>query len=295
MFTQGPTIAILLLGALGIVGAFTFFPSCEGLESPASILLGVHPWRVNCLAFSPDGKLLAVGGGFPDQGGEVQLWDVPTGTARVTLRGHHGPVYALAFTPNGRTLATFSFDRMVKLWDVASGRERASLTLAPETSSLPIAFSPVSQALASVAYEPGVVRLWHLAPDPEHRLDAGSGPFVFGAHGGGLTLWSVAAGPRDGQEIKLLALKGDTEDWPTAKIWDKRTEQQPLILKNHGNRVAALAFSPDGQTLASASYDESVKLWEVATGREQATLQGHTHQVNAVACSQREVLGLGQS
>jgi WD40 repeat protein len=172
---------------------------------------------------------------------------------------------------------------MMKLWDVPSGRERASLALAPDTCPLPIAFSPAGQAFASAGYELGAVRLWHLAPNPEHRLGAGSGPFVFGAHGGELTLWNVVAGPGEGQEIKLRALKGDIENWPTAKSLDIRTEQQPLILKNHGKRVTALAFSPDGRTLASASYDESIKLWEVATGQERITLQGHTHQVNAVA------------
>jgi hypothetical protein len=180
-------------------------------------------------------------------------------------------------------LATLSFDLMVKLWDVPSGRVRASLILAPETSPLPIAFSPSGQAFAFAGYELGAVRLLHLTPDPEYRLGAGSGPFVFGAHGGGLTLWSVVAGPGEGQEIKLRAFKGDIEDWPTAKSWDIQTEQQALILKNQGNRVAALAFSPDGRKLASASYDESVKLWEVATGQERVTLQGHTHQVDAVA------------
>jgi WD40 repeat protein len=272
---QTPTILVLALGTLGIASLLTFLPSCDQSEGPTGILLGVHPWWVHCVAFSPDGKMLAAGGGFLNPEGEVQLRDVPTGTVRATLRGHQAPVYALAFTPDGRALATLSCDGMVKLWDVASWRERASIKLAAESCTLPVAFSPAGQTFAFAGYEPGVVKLWHLPGELEHRLDTGFGPFIFGADGRGLSLWNVAAERPDFQKIQRLAITGEMED--------VRTEQQPLTLKQHSNRVAALAFSPDGQTLASGSYDQTVRLWEVATGREQASFQGHSDQVNAVA------------
>jgi WD40 repeat protein len=276
----------LFLAALRIVGVIRLLFSDDRPEPRARILLGERPWPVHCLAFAPDGKVLAVGGGFPDPEAEVNLWDVATGTVQTTLRGHEKSVYSLTFAPDGQTLATAGFDRVVKLWDVASGRERASLIVSPESGSLFMAFSPASQALALAGDEPGVLRLWRLSVDPERPLVAGSGPFVFRADGRGLTFWRTAPGPASAgrrPEMTCLAPNGALSKWPAVEIRNVAIGEQRFTLGDRENCVAALAFSPDGQTLAAPCYDSTIKLWEVSTRRERTTLRGHADQVNAVA------------
>jgi WD40 repeat protein len=109
-----------------------------------------HTDSVLSVAFSPDGKTLASGGGAIHAGeynpGELKLWDVATGKERATLKGHT-IVVSVAFSPDGKTLASGSQDETVKLWDVATGKERA--TLKGHTSGvMSVAYSPDGETLA---------------------------------------------------------------------------------------------------------------------------------------------------
>ena len=69
------------------------------------------------------------------------------------------------------------------------------------------------------------------------------------------------------------------------RLWDAATRKETAVLKGHADEVLAVAFSPDGKTLATGSKDQTVKLWDVATGKETATLRGHESTVAAVAFS----------
>ncbi len=135
---------------------------------------------MNNLAFSPDGKLLATVSGGPSALNEVKLWDVATGKPRATLSTHklwtgilssatseHSMgVLSVAFSPDGKTLATGSWDYTVKLWDLATGRVRATLHQHPgDVWVMSVAFSPDGNTLATAGEDSqrGVLKLWDVA------------------------------------------------------------------------------------------------------------------------------------
>jgi WD40 repeat protein len=113
------------------------------------------------VAFSPDGKMLAIGTGKERQSGEVLIWDIARGTLSKTLRGHTYPVLSIAFSLDGRSLVSGGQDMTLRLWDAASGREMARLTEHRNTITC-VAFSPNGRTVASGGYD-DTVRLWDVS------------------------------------------------------------------------------------------------------------------------------------
>ncbi|MFN6567293.1 trypsin-like peptidase domain-containing protein [Dendronalium sp. ChiSLP03b] len=193
-----------------------------------------------------------------------------------TLTGHSekaigsnikGHVTSVAFSPDGRTLASGSWDKTIKIWDVATGEEIRTLQSNSYWAES-VAFSPDGKTLASGG---GIfdktIKLWNLITGQEIRtlksnLD---------------TVTSVAFSP-DG---KSLASRGD---YSTIKIWDVATGKEIRTLKGHSGVLCSVAFNPDGKTLASGSGDGTIKLWNVATGEEISTLKSNSY-VQSIAIS----------
>ncbi len=226
----------------------------------------------------------------------------------LTLVGHAGRVWGVAFSPDGQRLASGSGDKTVKIWDSATGKELFALK-GHAGLVYGVAFSPDGQRLASASNDQ-TVRIWDSATGKEllahkghaglvygvafspdgQRLATGSDDqtvkiwdsatgkelFSFKGHAG--TVWSVAFSP-DGQRL------ASGSDDQTVKIWDSATGKELFALKGHAGLVGSVVFSPDGQRLASASNDQTVKIWDSATGTEQFTLKGHTNAVRNVAFS----------
>jgi WD40 repeat protein len=220
-----------------------------------------HPQRnprVVRLVFAPDGKSLAIGrGGWRDPG-LVEVWDLATGTQRAAWRSHAQGINALAFSPDGKLLASASTDMTVALWNMETMQEESKILNVSGLVPLALAFSPDGKTLSVGTgprdfrvRRPGEIQLWEV----ETRMLRGS----LRGHGRAVTSLAYSA---DGRT--LVSGSADT----TVRFWDLPAGREYGMLKGHQAAVGfeglAVALSADGRWLATASMDRTVKLWKLA-------------------------------
>jgi WD40 repeat protein len=179
---------------------------------------------------------------------------------------HGDKVIGIAFSPDGKRLATGGWDNLVRLWDPETGKEVRRLS-GHSAAVLTLAFSPDGNTLASAGND-RIVRLWDVASGQPLRQLTG--------HTSGIA--SIVFSP-DG---KLLASAGYDQ---TIQLWDPTTGKRLHILPGHEQIVYSLAFTPDGGSLVSGSADNTVRTWNVARGYEERRFQEGQGTVGAVAVS----------
>jgi WD40 repeat protein len=216
------------------------------------------------VAFSPNGRFLALGGVEPD----LFVFDLAHGGARRLRNASTHQTEALAFSPDGRTLAaTTNRNGDIILWDLDLDRVRT--TFHGHSPALCLAFSPDGRTLASGERDEQRVSLWDLETVRSRLL-------LRQSHG---PIFSVAFSP-DGS---LLAAASPVER--TVRIWDLRTGRLCRQIAGHIGGTNSVSFSPDGGTLATAGNDGMVRLWSVATGAQRTQLDGQSSWLPKVAFS----------
>ncbi|MBE9017617.1 hypothetical protein IQ272_16005 [Chroococcidiopsidales cyanobacterium LEGE 13417] len=215
---------------------------------------------VMSVAFSPDGKLLAMG----DTNGEIRLYQLADGQPILTCKAHTNWVTSLAFSPDGSMLASSSTDYAVKLWDVATGQCLHNLQ-GHNNEVWSVVFNPDGQTLASGS-DDHTIRIWNISTGECKRIFLGHTNHVL----------SIAFSP-DGQKLA----SGNHDQ--IVRLWDVSTGECKGIFQGHSNPIRSVTFSPNGQTLASGSEDHTVKLWAISTGECLETFQGHSNAVFSVA------------
>lgn len=210
-----------------------------------------YGWEVNSIAFSPDGKSLASG----YRRKNIKLWDVSTGQLKKVFKGHRYPLWvqSIAFSPNGDTLASLSISIQssdlkaeILLWDTATGKYQVTLK--------------------------GHGKI------PDNRIPNRSG-IAFSPNGE-----ILASGSGDGT-IRLWDAKTAASNSFFHRLWRTFFRHHKATLKGHTYHVLSVAFSPDGQTIASGSSDKTVRLWDLRTQKLKATLEGHTESILSVTFS----------
>ena len=224
----------------------------------------------------------------------------------VVFREHTAALTSLAYTADGRTLATASNDATVKLWDVATRTVRATLRghTAPVEA---VALSPDGQTLASAGWD-RTVRLWDVATGRLKKTLEGHASTVFavafapdgqtlasGSSDKSVKLWDLASGKQrttlEGHQGAVRCvlfspdgkLLGSGGADGTVAIWDTATGKRLRQMPDHNGWIYRLAFSPDGGTVAAGSGDGVVSLWDVAAGAPQQRLSGHTKRITGLS------------
>lgn len=239
-----------------------------------------HPGPIYAVAISPDNRMVASGGagkmnrGDSEPSGLIRVWDLQTKELLPILRSN-APVSTLAFSSNSRMLAAGSGDGTIQVWDAGSG-DLIHEFKDHEESIWRVDFSPDNKWLLSISLD-GTGLLKNLAhPDKELPILSQRGT----------SLYAASFSPNDEDDEYTFATGGTDKRiqlWHTNTINNDELLPDNSPLEGHNDSVWILAFSKDGQDLASGSLDGTVRLWDLDLLRERFKITGHTGGIKALA------------
>ncbi len=266
---------------------------------PEGAKLRLGKGKIRQVAYSSDGTKVAVAT-------RIGLWlyDVKNSNKTSFLLPHKCSIESIAFSPNGKILATGSNDNLVRLWDVSTGKQVKTL-IGHRREISSVVFSSNGNKLVSAS--PGEISIWDVATGTHIQTIE-----RFTGHTSDISFIDnsliLAELPIDekGKIVKLTELITGKPLWSSKKfqkhfkkvtispdgksiaganiqemvyLWDINTGEQTKTFRGHTAVVDSLAFSPDGSTLATGSWDDTIGIWDVKSGRHIKTLSGHNSSV----------------
>jgi WD40 repeat protein len=253
------------------------------------------------------------------------LWDLRNQPGATTFEGQRDWAWDIAYSPDGRVLASASKDGSVILWEAETRRQLTVLEHPMWVNS--VAFSPdgrtlvtgsddglvrlwnadSGQLVATLRGHPGVVECAEFSPRGDLLVSGGKkGEMIFWSTSSheelarvfadpNKLIWNIAFSP-DGRSLAVA--EGDLTHWDTpqphvVKIWDVESRQLTARLEGHISSVRALAFSPDGSTLLSGGDDRTIRLWDTKSRQQKGVIKTHNVMTLAVSSDGRRIVSSG--